>query len=133
MTASKKISEAQTILHKMQNTSQDIHLDTNNFVRTIHDMFSHLLDEYNVKFGLEMNHVNLEKFKSYARKTGKIEAINFLIWYEKEYKKLRNNQEFGKLLEKEYVPTKNNADVVRLCSILLDEAKKMAYYAYENF
>ena len=134
MTASKKITDAEKILQKIQNLSeQESRIELNNFVKIIHDVFLHLLDEYNVKFGLKIERVGIEKFKSVAKKSGRIEVINFLIWYEREYKKLRNNPELGKLLEKDYIATENNDDVTKLCSTLLDETKKIAYYAYENF
>jgi hypothetical protein len=134
MTASKKITEAEAILHKMYNLSeQETKIELHSFVKTIHDAFLHLLDEYNVKFGLKIERIGLEKFKSVARKSGKIEAINFLIWYEKEYKKLRNNPEFGKLLEREHVTIENQFDILSSCAMLVDEVKKMAYHAYENF
>ncbi|MFM8658454.1 MAG: hypothetical protein ACKOCQ_00730 [Candidatus Nitrosotenuis sp.] len=134
MTAVKKISEAETILQKMQNLSeQEVQVEMHNFVKTIHDVFSHLLDEYHVKFALKIDRVGLEKFKSIAKKQGRIDAINFLMWYEREYKKLKNDPEFSKILEREHTALENKSDVIRICSTLLEEAKKMSYHAYENF
>lgn len=128
MSAARKISEAESILAKLQNSQEKFEFE--NFISTIHEVFSHLLDEYNVKFGLKISKIGLEKFKTVAKKAGKIDAINFLIWYEKEYKKLRNDPEIGQYLEREYqMPT----DMITICTKLLDETRKIAYYAYENF
>ncbi|MEM3008455.1 MAG: hypothetical protein QXW38_09295 [Candidatus Nitrosotenuis sp.] len=132
MTAAKKISEAESMLAKMEKLpDEEISSELDSFLRVIHDIFSHLLDEYNIKFGCNIDRIGLEKFKVKAKKTGNLEAINFLIWYEKEYKRLRDNPEFGHLLDKEQ-PT-NNADIIRMCSNLLKEVKSMVFYAYENF
>lgn len=134
MTATKKISESEIILQKMHSLSeQEIQVELHSFVKNIHEVFLHLLDEYNVKFSLKIERIGLEKFKSVAKKTGKIDAINFLIWYEKEYKKLRNDPEFGKILEREHTTLENKSDIIRICSTLLNEAKKISYHAYENF
>jgi hypothetical protein len=125
MSTAQKISEAEKILAKLDSPEK-----FDSFVGIIHDIFLHLLDEYNVKFGLKIDRIGLEKFKTVAKKSGNIDAINFLIWYEKEYKKLRNDPELGQFLEKEYsVPN----DMAQIGARLLDEAKKIAYYAYENF
>lgn len=134
MTASRKITESENILAKMQKlTDDEFESELKNFVKAINDVFLHLLDEYNVKFGLGIQHIGLDKFKTTARKTINLKAINFLIWYEKEYKKLRNDPTFGQFLEKEYTVEGNNSDVIRMCSLLLDETKKLSYQAYENF
>jgi hypothetical protein len=128
MSAARKISKAENILSKMKNSQEELEFE--NFIKTIHDVFSHLLDEYNVKFGLKIDKIGLEKFKTIAKKTGKIDAINFLIWYEKEYKKLRNDPDLGQYLEREHqIPQ----DMISVCARLLDETRKIAYYAYENF
>jgi len=125
MSTAQKISQAEKILARLESPEK-----FDSFVGIIHDIFLHLLDEYNIKFGLKMDRVGLEKFKTIAKKSGNIDAINFLIWYEKEYKKLRNNPELGQFLEKEYSAPN---DMVQIGARLLDEAKKISYYAYENF
>jgi len=125
MSTAQKISEAEKILARLESPEK-----FDSFVGIIHDIFLHLLDEYNIKFGLKMDRVGLEKFKTIAKKSGNIDAINFLIWYEKEYKKLRNDPELGQFLEKEYSAPN---DMVQIGARLLDEAKKISYYAYENF
>lgn len=128
MSAARKISEAENILAKLKSAPEKSEFER--FIRTIHDVFLHLLDEYNVKFGLKIDRIGLEKFKTMAKKAGKIEAINFLIWYEKEYKKLRNDPELGQFLEREFTVPE---DIVDVSVRLLDEVKKIAYYSYENF
>lgn len=128
MSAARKISEAENIFAKIKNSQEKTEFES--FIKTIHDMFSHLLDEYNVKFGLKIDKMGLEKFKTVAKRAGKIDAINFLIWYEKEYKKLRNDPDLGQYLEREYQMPQ---DMIIVCTRLLDESRKIAYYAYENF
>lgn len=133
MTAARKISEAENMLIKMEKSSYEkLSSELDSFLRIIHDVFSHLLDEYNVKFGCNIDRIGLEKFKVKAKKTGNLEAINFLIWYEKEYKRLKDNPEFGHLLDREH-STNTYDDVIRMCSGLLKETKSMVFYAYENF
>ncbi|MEM4241387.1 MAG: hypothetical protein QXW08_04735 [Candidatus Nitrosotenuis sp.] len=133
MTAARKISEAENMLAKIEKLPDEkISSELDSFLRIIHDVFSHLLDEYNIKFGFNIERIGLEKFKVKAKKTANLDAINFLIWYEKEYKRLRDNPEFGLLLDKEQ-PTNTHVDIVRMCSNLLKEVKSMVFYAYENF
>ncbi|MFN3654153.1 MAG: hypothetical protein ACK4TO_02365 [Candidatus Nitrosotenuis sp.] len=133
MTAARKISEAESMLVKLEEASDEkISSELDSFLRVIHDVFSHLLDEYNIKFGCNIERIGLEKFKVKAKKTGNLEALNFLIWYEKEYKRLRDNPEFGRLLDKEQ-PADTHVDIVQRCSNLLKEVKSMVFYAYENF
>ena len=134
MTASRKITEAETILAKMQKLSnEEFEPELRNFAKTINDVFLHLLDEYNVKFRLGIQHLGLDKFKTTAKKIGNLEAINFLIWYEKEYKKLRNDPVFGQFFEKDHTVEGNKPDIINACSLLLAATKKLAYQSYENF
>ena len=136
MTAGKKINEAERILEQMQNsTGTNLQDNLNKFVSTIHDIFSQLLDDYNKKFDVGIKGIGLDKFKSKARKAGKIDAIKFLIWYEKEYKKIKDDQYCGPFLEKNPVSLdqSNPAGLLDSCSKVLNEAKKITYYAYENF
>ena len=133
MSATRKISEAENILTKISLSEGGFRPEFENFVKTIHDVFLHLLDEYNVKFDLKIDRIGLEKFKTVAKKTGKINAINFLIWYEKEYKKLRNDPEVGIFLEKEFSIPENHTKALELGAILLEKTKNLTYYAYENF
>ncbi|MGQ0771965.1 MAG: hypothetical protein ACT4NT_04250 [Nitrososphaerota archaeon] len=135
MAAARKITESENILAKLQNLpDEQFKVELENFIKTIHEVFSHLLEEYNVKFDCKIERISLEKFKVKAKKTGKIEAINFLIWYEKEYKKIRNNSEFGYLLERnnDHIHTPRT-DIINACTMLINETKAMTYYAYENF
>ena len=77
MTTAQKISEAEKILAELDSAEK-----FQIFLQIIHEIFLHLLDEYNLKFGLKINKIGLEKFKSVAKKSANIDAINFLIWYE---------------------------------------------------
>ena len=134
MGTSRQISTAENILMKINDPSnKDYESEVKNFIKVLNDIFLNFLDEYNLKFGLKINHISFEKFKTVAKKEGKIEAINFLIWYEKEYKKLKNNPEIGSLLEKKSETPISHNDAINKCSTLLDEIKKLVYYAYSNF
>jgi hypothetical protein len=133
VTAARKISEAENMLAKMEHLSDEkLRAELDNFLRVIHEIFFHLLDEYNIKFGCNIERIGLEKFKVKAKKGGNLDAINFLIWYEKGYKRLKDNPEFGHLLDKQhqsYAPM----SVFQMCSNLLKDTKSMIYYAYEHF
>lgn len=134
MTATRKITEAENILFSMQNLSdEDFQIRLDSFIKTIHEIFSHLLEEYNVKFDCKIERINLEKFKVRAKKMGKLEAINFLIWYEKEYRRIKDDSVFGYLLERDNVDVSEPNAIINSCSMLLNEIKSMTYHAYENF
>jgi hypothetical protein len=138
VTAARKISEAEIILSKLQETSSDkeLQLELDNFVKVMHDVFSHLLDEYNKKFDLKIRKIGLDKFKSEAKKLRKIDAINFLIWYEKEYRKIRNDEMCGYLLDKKEnlnFDFSNISNIKNACSLLLNKTRAMTYSTYEHF
>lgn len=135
MTAIKKISEAEEILQKMRNASgKELEDNFRAFASTIPEIFSHLLDEYNKKFGLKIERIGLEKFKSKAKKAGNLGAIRFLIWYEKEYRKIRDDETCGVFLEKEReLEFSNLQNGLDSCSEILNKAKEISYHAYENF
>ncbi len=136
MTATRKIVEAEAILAKMQNQSDEFQVVLNDFVKIIHEVFSHLLEEYQLKFDCKVDRAGLEKFKVKAKKSGNIKAINFLIWYEGKYRKIKNEPMFVHMLERDGDYNQNAAsqsDVINACSALLNEVKTMTYYAYENF
>jgi len=137
MTATRKIAEAEAILAKMQGQSDaEFQVVLNDFVKTIHDIFSHLLEEYQLKFDCKIDRAGLEKFKTKAKKSGNIKAINFLIWYEREYRKIKNESMFVHMLERDGAYNRDissRGDVTNVCSALLNEAKTLTYYAYENF
>mgnify|MGYP003332269602 FL=1 len=125
MTTAQKISEAEKILAELDSAEK-----FQIFLQIIHEIFLHLLDEYNLKFGLKINKIGLEKFKSVAKKSANIDAINFLIWYDKEYKNFRNDPELGQFLEKEYTVPEN---MRKTGSLLLVETRKIVYHAYEKY
>jgi hypothetical protein len=134
MTATRKIAEAEAILARMHvQSGEGFQATLGDFLNAVHDVFSHLLDEYNLKFDCKIDRVSLEKFKTKAKKMGNINAINFLIWYDKEYRRVRDGPS-GHLLEKYYLPNYADRDgIINGCTALLNDARAMAYNAYENF
>ncbi len=137
MTATRKIAEAEAILAKMQGQPDaEFQVVLNDFVKTVNDVFSHLLEEYQMKFDCKIDRAGLEKFKVKARKSGNIRAISFLIWYEKEYRKIKNEPMFVHMLERDGAYNRDISslgDVTNACSALLNKVKTMTYHAYENF
>lgn len=134
MSTSRQITNAENILLSIKDPSNlEYKSEVRDFIKLINEILLNFLEEYNLKFGLEINHISFEKFKSVAKKIGKIDAINFLIWYEKEYKKLKNDPEIGILFEREFEMPFSQKDVSEKCAVLLDEIKKLIYYAYGNF
>ncbi|GEM_PF-863292 len=136
MTATRKIAEAEAILSKMQGQPDELQVLLNDFVKTINDVFTHFLEEYQQKFDCRVDRIGLEKFKVTAKKSGNIKAINFLIWYEREYRRIKNEPMFVHMLERDgeyHQNAANQSEVINACSVLLDEVKAMIYHAYENF
>lgn len=137
MTAVRKINEAETILNRLETDSKEFQTNLNLFAKTVHEIFVHLLDEYNAKFDFKLKHASLEKFKKEARKLGRIDAINFLIWYEREYRKIKDESMFDFLVThsaEQNIAVKENPEYTKkTCSLLLDRIREMTYHAYENF
>lgn len=136
MTAIRKITEAETILNRLGTNAEEFQSDLNLFVKTIQEIFTNLLEEYNTKFDFKLKHMSLGKFKKTARNLGRLDAINFLIWYEKEYRKIKDDTMFDFLFgdnTEHEIALEKNEDVKRTCSLLLDRIRQMTYYAYENF
>jgi len=136
MTAIRKITEAETILNRLGANSNEFQSDLNLFVKAIQEIFTNLLEEYNTKFDFKLKHMSLGKFKKTARKFGRLDAINFLIWYEKEYRKIKDDTMFDFLFGDNTgneVALEKSEGIKRTCSLLLDRIRQMTYYAYENF
>jgi hypothetical protein len=138
MTAIRKINESEIILNRLGSNTKEFQIDLNLFAKTIHEIFSHLLDEYNTKFDFKLKHVSLAKFKKNAKKLGRLDAINFLIWYEKEYRKIKDDVMFDFLMERDnaeqnVVFKESIENTKKVCNLLLDRIRQMVYYAYENF
>ena len=136
MTAIRKITEAEIILNRLGANAEEFQSDLNLFLKTIREIFTNLLEEYNTKFDFKLKHVSLEKFKKNAKRSGRLDAINFLIWYEKEYHKIKDDTVFDFLLKdgiEQGIILKKSEDIKRTCSLLLDRIRQMTYYAYENF
>jgi len=136
MTAIRKITEAEIILNRLGANSEEFQSDLDLFLKTIREIFTGLLEEYNTKFDFKLKHMSLEKFKKNAKKFGRLDAINFLIWYEKEYHKIKDDTMFDFLFKDDIgqrIVLKESEDIKRTCSLLLDRIRQMTYYAYENF
>jgi len=136
MTAIRKITEAEIILNRLGANSEEFQSDLDLFLKTIREIFTGLLEEYNTKFDFKLKYMSLEKFKKNAKKLGRLDAINFLIWYEKEYHKIKDDTMFDFLFKDDIgqgVVLKESGGIKRTCSLLLDRIRQMTYYAYENF
>lgn len=127
MSASRKLDEAQRLLTILATNKTVSELES--FTKVIQETYSALLNEYNKKFGFQRGTISLAKFKAVAKKSGNIQAISFLIWYEKEYRAIRSDPKLESLFDAK------NPDIqtLRSCSELLERTKKLVYYAYENF
>lgn len=125
VTAAKKIVKAEEILSSMDGQQPEI---VQEFLKTINDILGELLEEYSIKFGCKLDHFSFEKFKTRAKKTDNLKAIKFLIWYEKQYKNLRQSPA-GQLLEKNHQAPYS----LETYRDLLNRVREIAYSAYENF
>ena len=56
MTTAQKISLSENAITQIE-SPENFH----SFIKGIHEIFTHLLDEYNVKFGLKIERIGLEK------------------------------------------------------------------------
>jgi hypothetical protein len=128
MSAAKKLDDAQKILECIRDENQE---SVAEFTRAIHDVYSSLLDEYNRKFACHTGHISLAKFKSSAKKAGNVQAISFLIWYEREFRAIRNDPKIGFLLDDG--KTKADQETIQSCSELLKRTRGLVYHAYENY
>lgn len=135
MSAARKITDAERILEKIKLVKTNAaDLQIREFLKVIHESYTDLLEEYNKKFDCKVDRVSLDKFKSKAKKAGNVNAISFLMWYEREYRALRNDSEFGHLLERDLAEVDLNLDnILDLCSSLLENTRRIIYHAYENF
>lgn len=127
MGAAKKLDEAQQELSLLTTTKDP---KITRFVRIIQDVYDTLLDEYSKKFGCGSGRTSLAKFKTSAKKAGNVHAINFLIWYEKEFRSVRNDPLVGNLLDSN---SQHDSNDIKSCSILLELTRNLVYHAYENF
>lgn len=134
MSAARKIDDAERVLDQIRASNSKDRARISEFLVIIHESYTDLLDEYNKKFDCKIDRVSLDKFKSKAKKTGNVSAISFLMWYEREYRAMRNNSEFGHLLDRDLAETDLGSDnILDLCYTLLENTRRIIYHAYENF
>lgn len=131
MSAARKIDDAQRMLEQMRSSGADQDSVTS-FVQTIQAAYDALLDEYSKKFGCKAGHTSLSKFKANAKKLSNVDAIRFLIWYEREFRAVRNDPGVGFLLD---IGTdlSGHKGITESCSALLEKTRRLVYHAYENF
>jgi hypothetical protein len=128
MSAAKKLDDAQRILERIRDEKVR---SVAEFTQAIHNVYSSLLDEYNKKFACHAGHISLAKFKSSAKKTGNVQAISFLIWYEGEFRAIRNDPKLGFLLDSTEV--NSSQETLQSCTELLKRTRELVYHAYENY
>jgi len=134
VSAVKRLGDAEKILSELRASKKDS-FDSNltEFVKSIYEACNALLDEYNRKFDCGAGHSSLEKFKSRAKKLGRVDAISFLVWYEKEFRAIRDDPSAGILLEKREASGMSREQAIEACSILLERTRSLVYGAYERF
>jgi len=100
MTANDKIKEAEYNLDKLKgsNSDQDFSHVLSNFLSSSHSILEHLLEDYNKKFGFNLEYVTTKNFRDKANKMKNTDAIKFINWYIDERIKLRNEKSYGFLV-----------------------------------
>lgn len=129
MSAVRKLDDAQKSLSILKSSLTDSSLA--GFVKNIHETYDALLDEYSKKFGCGIGRTSLAKFKTNAKRNGNVDAINFLIWYEREFRTVRNDPRVSFLLESNTHHISDN--ILESCSTLLEITRNLVYHAYESF
>lgn len=134
MSAARRIADAERILEEIRSAKKDATSQIMEFLKAIQESYTDLLEEYNKKFDCKIDRIGLDKFKAKAKKTGNVNAISFLMWYEREYRRIRNDSELGRLLERDLAEIDLSTDkIIDLCSSLLENTRRIVYHAYENF
>ncbi|MDC8438093.1 MAG: hypothetical protein LV468_03730, partial [Candidatus Nitrosotenuis sp.] len=134
MSAARRIADAERILEEIRSAKKDATSQIMEFLKAIQESYTDLLEEYNKKFDCKIDRVGLDKFKAKAKKTGNVNAISFLMWYEREYRRIRNDSELGRLLERDLAEIDlSTGKIIDLCSLLLENTRRIVYHAYENF
>ena len=102
MTAEDKIKEAKYNYTKLSeaNSDEEFQIILSNFLSSCYSILPHLLEEVNKKCGYNMDYVTPEKIKKESEKKGHMDVTEFIDWYSKCYKKIRNNPDYGFLFEK---------------------------------
>lgn len=104
MTADEKIAEAEYNLTKLKRIistkAPEFKFEISNFLSSANSILSHLLEEYGTKYGLVLPKIKYLSFVKEANRTKNAQAINFIDWENIEYKRIKNDQRFGFLIDK---------------------------------
>lgn len=101
MTAEDKINEAKYNFEKLKkanNSEQEFAFELSNFLGSCYSIQAHLLEDYNKKYGLELEFVTVKKFRDKSSKTKNKEALKFIQWYTETNPKIRSDKRCGFLL-----------------------------------
>lgn len=106
LTTDQKIEETEynlEELNKQDAVSKEFKFVLSNFLSSAQSILYHLLEEYNVKYKLQLKRVNLGTFKKRAKKYHNSVAIHFIDWYEDELKKITKERSYGFLIDKRHL------------------------------
>jgi hypothetical protein len=101
MTAEDKIKEAKYNFDKLKNgnNNEDVfQFELSNFLSSCSSILSHLLEDHNKKFGLNIDYVTIKTFRDKASRTKNKDALNFIKWYSEINPKIRSDNRCGFLL-----------------------------------
>jgi hypothetical protein len=105
MTAEEKIEESEYNLQKLANINpmlKAFRFELSNFLNSAQSILYHLLEEYNIKYHLQLEHLDIKAFKKQATRLRNTGALNFIEWYKKEYEQIKN-EVYGFLIDKRHV------------------------------
>ena len=104
MTSNEKIKESQYNLNELKIVDKwsEVYLyKFNCFITSARSILDHLLEDYNVKYNLQ---INLEsrnlKGEFHEKAKGNFNAEKFIKWYEEQYKKIIDEPSYGFLIKK---------------------------------
>ena len=95
MTANKKIEEAEYNFLKMvriEPPNKEFNFELSNFLSSTKSIMDHLLEEYNIKYKLNLKRLNIDKFMIKAVKTKNSDAVKFIQWYDDQLNQIKNDQ-----------------------------------------
>lgn len=108
MTALEKIAESEYNLHKLRHIpaiNLEFKYELSSFLTSSQSIFSHLLQDFSVKYNLKLSQISYTSFLKQARKTKNNQAMKFIEWQNIEFNKIKSDNRFGFLI------TKRNTDV----------------------
>ncbi|TAK15975.1 MAG: hypothetical protein EPO37_09265, partial [Nitrosarchaeum sp.] len=93
MTAEDKINEAKYNLEELKKGYDEaFEYKLSNFLNSCYSISEHLLEEYNEKYGFNIDFLTIPKFRNIANKQRHKEAIKFIKWYSKIKQKIRSEE-----------------------------------------